>query len=69
MLVSAPPEIGVFKKMFSLLVLLALFALFEAGREHCSGLIDLDTSIKNNTVNYWGYYESKASLQKLLSVL
>ena len=30
-----------------------------------SSLIELDTSIKDNTVNYWSDYESKENIQKL----
>ena len=33
--------------------------------ELCSGLIELDTSIKDNTVNYWSPHESKESIQEL----
>jgi hypothetical protein len=35
----------------------------------CSGLIELDTSIKDNTVNYWSIYESKTSLQELPTII
>jgi hypothetical protein len=31
----------------------------------CSGLIEMDTLIKDNAVNYWSPHESKTSIQEL----
>ncbi|MFT4629628.1 MAG: hypothetical protein ACI9WC_003129 [Arenicella sp.] len=31
----------------------------------CSGLIEMDTLIKDNVVNYWSPHESKTSIQEL----
>ncbi len=31
----------------------------------CSGLIEMDTLIKDNVVNYWSPHESKTSTQEL----
>lgn len=33
--------------------------------EKCSGLIEMDTLIKDNVVNYWSPHESKTSIQEL----
>jgi hypothetical protein len=31
----------------------------------CSGLIEMETLIKDNVVNYWSPHESKTSIQEL----
>lgn len=44
-----------------------LAPLTESGL--CSGLIELDTPISDNTVNYWSVYERKENLQTLFTVV